>query len=88
MKPNFTSRSGPASQWTGARSGPVYLAFSASYLIDIDNAVILDVEATRPISQTELGAVQVMVLRIELEIIAVVACPHVGQSYGAKRLQI
>ena len=44
--PKFISHSDPASQWTGARGGPAYFAYSTNYLIDTDNAVIMDVEAT------------------------------------------
>ena len=47
VKPKFTSHSDPASQWTGARKGPAFFAYSVNYLIDTDNAVIVDVEATR-----------------------------------------
>jgi transposase len=64
VKPKFTSHSDPASQWTGARGGPAYFAYSANYLIDTDNAVILDVEATRSIRQAEVAAVQTMVDRV------------------------
>ena len=64
VKPKFTSHSDPASQWTGARGGPAYFAYSANYLIDTDTAVILDVEATRSIRQAELGAVRTMVDRV------------------------
>ena len=46
VTPKFTSHSDPASQWTAARKGPAYFAYSTNYLIDTDNAVILDVEAT------------------------------------------
>ena len=44
VTPKFVSHSDPASQWTGARGGPAYFAYSTNYLIDTDNAVILDVE--------------------------------------------
>lgn len=64
VKPKFTSHADPASQWTGARGGPAYFAYSANYLIDTDNAVILDIEATRSIRQAEVGAVQTMVDRV------------------------
>lgn len=64
VKPKFTSHSDPASQWTGARGGPAYFAYSANYLIDTDNGVILDVEASRSIRQAEVGAVQTMVDRV------------------------
>jgi transposase len=62
--PKFISHSDPASQWTGARGGPAYFAYSTNYLIDTDNAVILDVEATRSIRQAEVGAVKIMIDRV------------------------
>lgn len=64
VKPKFTSHSDPASQWTGARGGPAYFAYSANCLIDTDNGVILDVEATRSIRQAEVGATRTMVGRV------------------------
>ncbi|MFW8596488.1 IS1182 family transposase [Cribrihabitans neustonicus] len=64
VKPKFTSHSDPASQWTGARGGPAYFAYSTNYLIDTDNGVILDVEATRSIRQAEVSAVRTMVDRV------------------------
>ncbi|ANB34429.1 hypothetical protein M2324_001996 [Rhodovulum sulfidophilum] len=63
VEPKFTSHSDPASQWTGARGGPAYFAYSTNYLIDTDNGVILDVEATRAIRQAEVGSVQTMINR-------------------------
>ncbi|RLC57948.1 MAG: IS5/IS1182 family transposase, partial [Chloroflexi bacterium] len=65
VKPKFTSHADPASQWTAARKGPAYFAYSANYMIDTDHAVILDVEATRSVRQAELGAMQTMVDRID-----------------------
>jgi IS5 family transposase len=62
--PKFISHSDPASQWTGARGGPAYFAYSKNYLIDTDNAVILDVEPTRSIRQAEVGAVRTMIDRV------------------------
>jgi len=63
VTPKFISHSDPASQWTGARGGPAYFAYSTNHLIDTDNAVILDVEATRSIYQAEVGAVKTMIDR-------------------------
>lgn len=64
VDPKFTSQSDPAAQWTGARGGPAYFAYSTNYLIDTDNGVILDVEATRSIRQAEVGSVQTMIDRV------------------------
>jgi len=63
VQPKFTSHSDPAPQWTAARKGPAYFAYSANYMIDTDNAVILDVEASRSVRQAELGAMQTMIDR-------------------------
>jgi transposase len=63
VAPKFTSYADPASQWTGALKGPAFFAYSDNYLIDTENAVILDVEATRSIRQAELGATQTMIVR-------------------------
>jgi len=65
VTPKFISHSDPASQWTGARGGPAYFAYSTNYLIDTDNAVIMDVEATRSIRQAEVGAVRTMIDRVQ-----------------------
>ena len=64
VQPKFTSHSDPASQWTAARKGPAYFAYSANYMIDTDNAVILDVEASRSVRQAEVGAARRMIDRI------------------------
>ncbi len=37
VQPKFTSHSDPASQWTAARKGPAYFAYSANYMIDTDH---------------------------------------------------
>jgi transposase len=60
VEPKFTSHSDPASQWTAARKGPAFFAYSTNYLIDTDHAVIVDVEATRSIRQAEVGSVRTM----------------------------
>ncbi|MCA0873706.1 transposase [Seohaeicola saemankumensis] len=63
VAPKFTSFADPASQWTGARKGPAFFAYSDNYLIDTDHGVILDVEATRSIRTAEVGATRKMIAR-------------------------
>ncbi len=63
VKPKFTSHSDPAAQWTGANKGPAFFAYATNYLIDTDNAVIVDVETTRAIRQAEVGAARTMIDR-------------------------
>jgi transposase len=62
-RPKFISPSDPAAQWTGAQRGPAFFAYADNYLIDTDNAVIVDVEATRAIRQAEVGAARTMIER-------------------------
>ncbi|WP_166461818.1 transposase [Paracoccus alkanivorans] len=40
-----------------------FFAYSTNYLVDLDNAIIVDVEATVPIRQAEVGAVRDMLTR-------------------------
>ena len=62
--PKFISPSDPASQWTGALRGPAFFAYATNYLIDTENAVIVDVEASRAIRQAEVGAARTMIERV------------------------
>jgi transposase len=63
VKPKFISPSDPAAQWTGAHKGHAFFAYATNYLIDTDNAIILDVEASRAIRQAEVGASRTMLDR-------------------------
>jgi len=63
VRPKFVSPSDPAAQWTGANKGQAFFAYATNYLIDTENAVILDVEASRAIRQAEVGASRTMLDR-------------------------
>ncbi len=65
VEPKFTSHSDPSSQWTAARKGPAFFAYSTNYLIDTDHAVIVDVEASRSILSAEVGASRRMLDRVK-----------------------
>src|SRR5438067_8171062 len=65
VRPKFLSRSDPAAQWTGALKGHAFFAYAANYLIDLDHAVIVDVEASRAIRQAEVGAARTMIERTQ-----------------------
>jgi transposase len=65
VKPKFVSKSDPAAQWTGALKGHAFFAYAANYLIDLDHAVIVDVEASRAIRQAEVGAARTMIERTQ-----------------------
>ena len=63
MTPKFIAPSDPATRWTAAHRGPAFFAYSANYLIDADNAIIVDVEATTAIRQAEILAAKRMIER-------------------------
>jgi transposase len=65
VKPKFVSKSDPAAQWTGAMKGHAFFAYATNYLIDLDHAVIVDVEASRAIRQAEVGAARTMIERVK-----------------------
>ena len=46
VTPKFISPSDPAARWTGAHKGHAFFGYSTNYLIDLDHAIIVDVEAT------------------------------------------
>jgi transposase len=63
VTPKFIAPADPAARWTAAHRGPAFFAYSANYLIDADNAIIVDVEATTAIRQAEVLAAKRMVER-------------------------
>ena len=65
VTPKFTAHADPASQWTAARKGPAFFAYSDNYLIDTDHGIIMDVEATRSVRQAEVGSARTMLDRTE-----------------------
>ncbi|MGY0714707.1 IS1182 family transposase [Azospirillum argentinense] len=65
VKPKFVSRADPAAQWTGAHKGHAFFAYATNYLIDLDHAIIVDVEASRAIRQAEVGAARTMLDRAQ-----------------------
>src|SRR6202142_3173400 len=54
--PKFVSPADPAARWTGAHGGQAFFAYSTNYLIDVENAIIVDVEPTTAIRQAEVLA--------------------------------
>ena len=65
VKPKFTTHADPASQWTAARKGPAFFAYSTNYLIDTDHSIIMDVDASRSSKTAEVGAMRKMIDRTE-----------------------
>jgi transposase len=63
--PKFIATADPASRWTGANGGLAFFAYSDNYLIDLDHAVIVDVEATTSVRQAEVAAARRMIERTQ-----------------------
>src|ERR1700680_4387797 len=63
VTPKFIAPADPAARWTAAHRGPAFFAYSNNYLIDVDNAIIVDVEATTAIRQAEILAAKRMIER-------------------------
>ena len=63
VTPKFISPADPAARWTGAHGGQAFFAYSSNYLIDVENAIIVDVEATTAIRQAEVLAAKRMIER-------------------------
>lgn len=61
--PKFVSPSDPAARWTGAHGGQAFFAYSTNYLVDVENAIVVDVEATTAIRQAEVLAAKRMIER-------------------------
>jgi transposase len=63
VTPKFVSPCDPAARWTGAHGGQAFFAYSTNYLVDVENAIIVDVEATTAIRQAEVVAAKRMIER-------------------------
>jgi len=50
-------------RFTRANGDRAFFAYSTNYLVDLENAVIVDVETTAPIRQAEVGAARDMIQR-------------------------
>ncbi|MEO7027306.1 MAG: IS1182 family transposase [Caulobacteraceae bacterium] len=64
VTPKFISPADPASRWTGANKGLAFFAYATNYLIDLDHAVIVDVEASTAVRQAEVTAARTMIARV------------------------
>jgi len=63
--PKVISPSDPASAWTAKANKRVQFGYGLNYMIDIENAVIVDVEATPARTYDEVAATKTMIDRTE-----------------------
>ena len=64
VQPKVLSPTDPAARFTGAKKAVSFFAYSTNYMVDLENAIIVDVEATVPVRQAEVGAALDMVTRV------------------------
>ncbi len=82
VKPKVLSPVDPAARFTGAKKAYSIFAYSTNYLVDLENAIIVDVEPTAPIRQAEVSAALDMVDRVQ-EIFGIYPEKFVGDgAYG------
>ena len=63
--PKYLAPADPAARWTSAHRGPAFYAYSTNYLINLDHAVIMDVEASTAVRQAEVSACKRMIARVQ-----------------------
>jgi transposase len=63
VAPKYLSPADPAARYTSAPGGPAQFCYATNYLIDVENAVIMDVEATTAVRQAEVTAAKRMIER-------------------------
>lgn len=56
VEPKHVSPVDPAARWTAAWGGPAVYAYCTNYLIDVEHAIIVDVEASTAVRQAEVTA--------------------------------
>jgi IS5 family transposase len=79
--PKVISPSDPQSAWTAKANKRVQFGYGLNYLIDVENAVIVDVEATPARTYDEVAAIQTMLertqQRFDLKPKRLGACPSI-----------
>jgi len=65
VTPKRINLTDPASRWTAATREAAFYSYSTNYLIDLENAVIVDVEATTSVRQAEGTAQRRMIERTQ-----------------------
>lgn len=63
--PASISMTDPGARWTAAHGGPAFYAYSTNYLIDLQSAIIVDVEATHTTRSDEINVTKTLIDRVE-----------------------
>ena len=67
-QPKVISPSDPGSAWTAKANKRVQFGYGLNYLIDVENAVIVDVEATPARTYDEVKCTEAMIARTEARV--------------------
>jgi hypothetical protein len=65
VEPKFISPVDPAACWTASWGGPAVYAYCTNYLIDVQHAVIVDVEPSTAVRAAEVIAAKAMIERAD-----------------------
>ena len=65
VTPKFFSPADPSARWTAAHGGQAFFAYSTDYLIDLNHAVIVDVEASTAVRKAETAAAKTVIERTQ-----------------------
>jgi transposase len=65
VTPKYLSPTDPAARYTAAHGGQAQFCYAANYLIDVEHAVTMDVEATTAVRQAEVTAAKRMLDRAQ-----------------------
>jgi transposase len=63
VTPKYLSPADPAARYTSAHGGQAQFCYATNYLVDVENGVIMDVEATTAVRQAEVTAAKRMIER-------------------------
>jgi transposase len=63
VEPRFISPVDPAARWTASWGGPAVYAYCTNYLVDVEHAIIVDVEPSTAVRQAEVTAAKTMIER-------------------------
>ncbi len=63
--PKYLAPTDPASRWTSAHRRPPLYDCSTTYLIDLDHAVIINLQASTAVPQAEVTACKRMTARVQ-----------------------
>jgi hypothetical protein len=63
VEPKFISPVDPAARWTASWGGPAVYAYCTNYLVDVEHAIIVDVEPSTAVRQAEVTAAKTMIER-------------------------